>query len=141
MEPNDGESKNDKSIPPAISYHIRPDDIYVVEINHASEDVVDEWLKILSEIYEIWPKSRTFRYLLRYRAEGVPPISYGANQVRKWLINHADHPITRVAFIHNNSALATLLDGVVRMLRVRRATVRFFLEQREEEAIRWLLED
>lgn len=142
MKPNEPESENNNPIRPAITYHIHPDnDIYVIELNQANEAVIDDWLRILSEVYEIWPKSKTFRYMLRYRAEGVPPISYGANQIRKWLMDHPDHALTRMAFIHNNNALATLLDGVVRMLRMRRVTVRFFLEQREEEAIRWLLKD
>jgi hypothetical protein len=121
-------------------YSTVPNGAHRFEFRQSTQQAVDEWLAAMDAIALQLPPEATFRYILDYRLDEPPPIAYAALRIRYWIATHpADYCAVRVAFVYASTPLVTLLVGVVRMLRPPRTTVRFFRDDRYDEAVAWLL--
>jgi hypothetical protein len=118
-----------------------PNGIHIIKFNTTDDRSVDEWLGHLDEIHQQASPGETVRYLIDFCVDGIPPISYAARRIRQWMIANSGYPTAKIAFIHNNNALASIMESVARMLRPERTTLRFFSSARYDDAIAWLLEN
>ena len=119
-------------------YTLRHDGIHVFAFVDQSREAMDEWLIHLDTMFASLKPDEKVRYIMDYRAGKVPSLVYGANRARDWLIRNPEHNPARVAFIHNSSMLMSMLENIVKLLRARRVTARFFTD--EARAVAWLLE-
>jgi hypothetical protein len=122
-------------------HSILPNGAHRFEFRQSTQRAVDEWLAGLEAIALKLPPGTTFRYIVDYRLDEPPPIAYAALRIRHRISAHSDHCAARVAFVYASTPLVTLLQGVARMLRPPRTTVRFFRDDRYEDALVWLLND
>jgi len=113
-------------------------DIFRFEV--PSRRAVDEWLLYLDTAYRNRPTDRAMRLVLDYRLRGIPHLSYATQRARQWINAHPDAPQTHTVLLHNSYALATIIDGVVRLLRTPNLNLRFFHENHIEDAFHWLRE-
>jgi hypothetical protein len=113
--------------------------VYVFRFTVSSRRAVDEWLIHLDTIYEHQPSNKPVRYIIDYTATDPLPVSYAAQRCEQWLAFHPNFPPTRIAFLQDHSAIAPLVNSIARLLRPKRASMRFFSHERRDEAMRWLI--
>lgn len=101
---------------------------------------IDEWLLYLETAYRDLPDGQPMRMVLDYRLRGIPHLSYATQRVRHWINTHPETPQTYAVLLHNSYALATIIDGVARLLRTPNLDLRFFHESHSDDAFNWLRE-
>ena len=116
------------------------DGVYIFRFSRPTRRAVDEWLLALDTAYRSHPVDRPLRMVIDYRLRGMPQLSYATQRARHWLYANPDAPQTHLVLLHKSDALATIIDGVVRLLRTPNLNIRFFHESREEDALAWLRE-
>ena len=127
---------------PSISVHCTHqrlyDGIHIFRFEQTSRRSVDEFLLHMDSAYRALPEGEPMRIVIDYKLRGIPHLSYGVQRLRQWISDNPQTTSTNVAFIHNNHALAAIIDAVTRLMRIRRAHIRFFHENQQDNAFNWL---
>lgn len=115
----------------------REDGLPVITYLKPSRQAIDQWLAHVDTLLLEHPTNQTLNYILEHREiDNLPPITYAAQAVRGWLKRNPQHPNIRIASIHRDTMLLSVIDSLVQMLRANRVQIRFFTD--EGEALRWL---
>ena len=106
----------------------------------SSNAAMDQCLVHLEKIYAEHPSGERLKYVIDMRPAGLPPLRYTLKALRAFYNNQSDLPETRAAYIHANSALVSLGQSLLELLRLKTER-RPFPSAEEDQAIAWLLEE
>jgi hypothetical protein len=113
------------------------DGLHFFRFMQPTHRAIDEWAHFLDVVHGQTPANTAVRYVMEYRLRGLPPVAYGAQTARNWLLAHPDARFTYIAFLHQSSVIMTLVSNVMRLLPGKeRFMVRFFTD--EQAALDWL---
>jgi hypothetical protein len=117
-----------------------PNGIHVIEFHRPTRRSIDEWMLHLTHMHETNTPGDAVRYLIVYRHQGPPPISYAMQRLRQWIAMHPDAAPTRMAFLYENALVAAVLLRATRTLRLPKTQLHCFRMSDRERAARWLLD-
>jgi hypothetical protein len=104
----------------------------------SSHRAVDEWLAGMSKIAIHNQHDGTIRYILDNTLSGMIPLSYALKRLQEINKRFPDRPRTRVAVIHPQHFMISVMDSFFRLLRSDKDVLRFFPTGRRDEAVAWL---
>ena len=120
--------------------HFQQNGVDIFRFEVPSRRSIDEWLLYMDTAYRNLPEGRPMRMVLDYRLRGLPHLSYATQRARQWIKAHPDAPQTHAILLHNSYALATIIDGVVRLMHTPSLNLRFFHKSHSDDAFNWLRE-
>lgn len=125
---------------PHCRYELIENGIHRFTIEQASLQSVNEFLDHVGTIYENTPPGQVNRLLVDLRPDGLPPINNTVRVGRRFNKENPNQPPSRVAYVYSDSALMSLAQTFLEILRFRNVTRKFFRND-ESAAIAWLMAD
>lgn len=114
--------------------------IHRFTIVNATLTAVDEFLIHLRRILTETPPDEPVRILMDLRPDGLPPIAPMLMRLKTFFGQQSRPRTFKSAYLYRRGTLIHILPTLLNMIR-QRATRRFFMDGREDEAIRWLMEE
>jgi hypothetical protein len=103
----------------------------------SSRQTIDEWITLLDELYEKKRGTGEDLLMLIEINEVNIPIRYTTNSVRRWTQKRPDRAKSFVAVTHKANMMMNMLRQIINNMPMVE-TMRFFLKEKEAEAIEWL---
>ncbi|NWF67554.1 MAG: STAS/SEC14 domain-containing protein [Chloroflexi bacterium] len=120
-------------------YRPLKEDIHLFIFTESSPQVVDQMMMNLRAIYAARAADGPpLRFLLDFSVSGPLPVNYTEAQLRSLFFAHPQRPPARTAIITHEWYMYTLMDLFLRLLKLEREVVRFFIPEQREEALLWL---
>ena len=120
-------------------YTLLPNGIHEFKSLGVSREAWDAYLNHQTRIVEQYANSPVLNFLYDGTIGSVS-LQYVSRTSQEWLKQHPNRPFTRAAILYNDNVLFSLADLLIRSLRAKNTSIRFFRGDRREAAVAWLLE-
>jgi hypothetical protein len=120
-----------------FEYHFE-NGIHHFTVAKAQPAAVDDFLRQFQMIFDETPPQDVILLLTDLRPDGIPPILYTVSALKEFFARQSQPRHFKSAFLYRRGTLVHLLPTFFNMTR-QRATRRFFLDDEDAEAVRWLL--
>lgn len=113
--------------------------IHIMTFHKATRDAYDDFLALMTDIYQHVTPHDQVRLLIDYRQSGIPPIHYLLPRSLAWARSLKIHPEARLAAVTRQDALSRLLRGMTSTIRFGHLSTGIFEgEAGYDEALQWL---
>ena len=115
-------------------------DVHRIVYNISSNTTTDEYLQYLERLIETCSPETTLLLLVDMRPDGSPSVSYAFRSAKRLFAKHPNAPKMRGAYLLRSGGKAFLMDHFLKLLHLN-SSRRFYIGDKEDEAIAWLLSD
>ncbi|MDX2163588.1 MAG: hypothetical protein SF162_19895 [bacterium] len=122
------------------AYVLREDGIHQFTFKASVPGAIDAWMEQVSGIYAHVTADDTLLFLIDLRESGTLPIAYTFQKARIWLKTLHVHPNVRLAMLHNDEVLISLITTFMDALRLGHLKTATFRRAQAQAAIDWLLQ-
>ena len=113
--------------------------IHVMRFHKPTRQAYDDFLKLMTDIYEHVTLEDQVRILVDYRQSGLPPIHYLLPRSLAWVRTLKIHPEAPLAAVTRQDALSRLLRGMTAKIRFGHLSTGIFEgDKGYEQALVWL---
>lgn len=122
-------------------YRLLEQGIHNYVIRGTSREHADAFIAYMDQLYTAQTGSGPTLCLLTECVEGILPLTYTMGELKKLINKFPKAPRTRTAIIVRDSPMASMMETLIRLLKIRNTRVRYFRPQQREAAIEWLLQE
>jgi hypothetical protein len=119
-------------------YKQLPNGVHQFMFIRSTKHAIHQWIGFLNYIYSEAAPDEPIHVLVEYRTHEPPPVNYAVQRLNQWRQMNPTYYPDRIAFVVSNAALATLLYGASRILRISSDKIRVFTDEPDDEVIKWL---
>jgi len=113
--------------------------VHCFVFENSSRVSFDQFMDKLSTVTESSSPDKPLLVLLDWRLSGLPPLRYAFQKSQAYMKRFPNYSGGKTAYLYRMGTLITLAQSFVNLLHAK-ASGRFFAEDQQEAAIRWLLE-
>ena len=126
---------------PACDYILHDDGIHEFIVRESSTEAADAYLAGLGRIYQLRSDTREPIRVLLDSGGHTLPLQYTFQRGRELSTKYPNMGTTKTATLTDSAVEARLVDSFMHLMRFPGVRIRFFSEDRRDEAIAWLLGD
>jgi hypothetical protein len=132
---------NQASTQQELCHYIRLDNgVHSFLFEDSSRACFDQFMERLTAVTEASSPDKPLLVLLDWRKSGLPPLRYAFQKSQVYMKRFPHYSGGKTAYLYRMGTLITLAQSFVNLLHAK-ASGRFFAEDQQDAAIKWLLEN